>query len=84
MHAVTLPNLEPVPSTQIPPTRGIISIILDDDEMDWGGPGTEDRNVEVTIVLVRRRGLGIYKLGTRMQSVKVSYIVRVCERTSHN
>lgn len=53
--------------------RGVISIILDDDEMDWAGPGTEDRNVEVTVVLVRRRGLAMYRLGTRMQAVKVSF-----------
>jgi hypothetical protein len=80
MHALTLPHLEPVPSTIIPPSRGIISVILDDEEMEWGGPGTEDRNAEVTVVLVRRRGLGIYKLGSRMQAVKVSHYILQTQR----
>lgn len=72
MHVFSLPGLEPVPSAYISPLRGIISVILDDEEMEWAGPGSEDRTAEVTVVLVRRRGLGIYKVGSRMQAVKVS------------
>lgn len=39
--------------------------------MEWAGPGVEERNAEVIVVVVRRRGLGIYRLGDRMQPVKV-------------
>jgi hypothetical protein len=71
MHALALPSLEGIPSTTIPPLRGVSSIILDDNEMEWAGPGGEERNAEVIVVVVRRRGLGIYRLGERMQPVKV-------------
>ncbi|ORY34108.1 hypothetical protein BCR39DRAFT_518520 [Naematelia encephala] len=70
LHAFLLPTLEPVNSSLIPPLRGITSVILDDDELDWAGPGTEEKNAEMTFVVVRRKGLGIYRLGNRMNAVK--------------
>lgn len=72
LHALALPSLEPLPSTTIQSLRGIINVILDDDELDWGGPGTEEKGTEMTVVVVRRRGLGIYRVGSRMTPVKVS------------
>jgi hypothetical protein len=72
LHFLSLPNLEPVPSTLISPLRGVVSIILNDDELEWGGPGSEDKTAEMAVVVVRRKGLGVYKLGTRMVAVKVS------------
>lgn len=47
---------------------------MDDDELDWGGPGAEEKGTEMTVVVVRRRGLGIYRVGSRMTPVKVSYM----------
>ncbi|OXG40487.1 hypothetical protein C360_00255 [Cryptococcus neoformans Bt15] len=68
MHALTLPSLEAVPSTIIPTMRGVVSVILNDDELDYG-PGSEEKT-DMTIVIVRRRVLGIYRLGNRLQSIK--------------
>ncbi|OCF40481.1 hypothetical protein I317_05719 [Kwoniella heveanensis CBS 569] len=70
LHALGLPNLEPLPSSHVPPLRGVLSVILDDEELDWGGPGSEDPNAQMTVVVVRRKGLGVYKLGNRMSAVK--------------
>ncbi|WVF71576.1 hypothetical protein IAT40_006384 [Kwoniella sp. CBS 6097] len=70
LHALSLPNLEPLPSSHVPPLRGVLSVILDDEELEWGGPGSEDLNAQMTVVVVRRKGLGVYKLGNRMSAVK--------------
>ncbi|OCF74776.1 hypothetical protein I204_05158 [Kwoniella mangroviensis CBS 8886] len=70
LHALSLPNLKPLPSSHVPPLRGVVSVILDDEELEWGGPGSEDLNAQMTVVVVRRKGLGVYKLGNRMNSVK--------------
>ncbi|WWC70320.1 uncharacterized protein I206_104270 [Kwoniella pini CBS 10737] len=70
LHALALPNLEALPSSHVPPLRGVVSVILDDEELEWGGPGSEDPNAQMTVVVVRRKGLGVYKLGNRMNSVK--------------
>lgn len=51
--------------------RGVVSVILDDNELDWGGPGSEDKSTDMTVVVVRRKGLGIYRLGTRLTAIKV-------------
>lgn len=69
MHALTLPSLESVPSTIIPTMRGVVSVILNDDELDYG-QGSEEKT-DMTVVIVRRRVLGIYRLGNRLQSIKV-------------
>lgn len=68
MHALTLPSLEVVPSTIIPTMRGVVSVILNDDELDYG-QGSEEKT-DMTVVIVRRRVLGIYRLGNRLQSIK--------------
>ncbi|KAK8864291.1 hypothetical protein IAR55_001537 [Kwoniella newhampshirensis] len=70
LHALALPNLEPISSSLVPPLRGVVSMALDDDELEWSGPGTEDKTAEMTVVIVRRKGLGVYRLGNRMNSVK--------------
>lgn len=54
----------------IAPLRGVTSVVLDDEELGWDGG--EDRGGEMTVVVVRRKGLGIYKLGSRMVPFKVS------------
>jgi hypothetical protein len=60
------------------PLRGVVSVVLDDEQLEWGGPGTEDKTAEMTVVVVRRKGLGVYRLGTRLVAVKVC----ACDRTS--
>ncbi|WVR07166.1 hypothetical protein IAU60_004207 [Kwoniella sp. DSM 27419] len=70
LHALALPNLEPLPSSHVPPLRGVVSVMLDDEELEWGGPGAEDPTAQMTVVVVRRKGMGVYKLGHRMNSVK--------------
>jgi hypothetical protein len=67
-----LPSLDPLPSTTIQTLRGVINVVLDDMELDWGGPGSEDKSTDMTVVVVRRKGLGIYRVGARMVPVKVS------------
>lgn len=49
--------------------RGVMSIILNDDDLDYE-PGPEEKT-DMTIVIARRRVLGIYRLGNRLQSIKV-------------
>ncbi|WVN88218.1 uncharacterized protein L203_103419 [Cryptococcus depauperatus CBS 7841] len=68
LHALHLPNLEPVHSSTFPLMRNVVSVILNDDELDWN-PGTEEKT-DTTVVLVRRKVLSIYKLGARLQSIK--------------
>ncbi|TYJ57008.1 hypothetical protein B9479_002287 [Cryptococcus floricola] len=68
MHTLSLPDLAQIPSNVIPPMRGVISVILNDDELDWR-PGSEERT-DMTVVTVRRHGLGIYKLGHKFQAIK--------------
>lgn len=46
-----------------------MSVILNDDELDYG-QGSEEKT-DMTVVIVRRRVLGIYRLGSRLQSIKV-------------
>ena len=65
LHPLALPNLDTLPSTVIQPLRGIISVVLNDEELEWGGEG------EMTMVVVRRSGLGIYRVGQRLVPIKV-------------
>jgi hypothetical protein len=67
-----LPSLEPLPSTTIQTLRGVVNVVLDDMELDWAGPGNEERATDMTVVVIRRKGLGIYRVGSRMIPVKVS------------
>lgn len=70
LHPLALPNLEVLPSTVIAPLRGVTSVVLDDEELGWDGG--DEKGGEMTVVVVRRKGLGIYKLGSRMVPFKVS------------
>jgi len=74
LHPFALPSLETLPSTVIQPLRGVVSVVLDDEELEWGGPGSEDKNAEMTMVVVRRKGLGIYRLGQRLVAQKVRVV----------
>jgi hypothetical protein len=74
LHPLTLPNLDPVPSTVMSPLRGVVSIILDDNELDWN-PDSDDKSAEMTVIVVRRKGLGIYKLATRLIPQKVCHLM---------
>ncbi len=71
LHPLSLPGLEPLPSNSIAAIRGVVSVALNDDELDLAGK--EDGVTDMTVVLVKRKGLGIYRLGQRMTMVKVSY-----------
>lgn len=71
LHPFSLPHLELLPSTIVQPLRGIVSAVLDDEELEWNGPGSEDKGAEMTLVVVRRKGLGIYRLGQRLVPQKV-------------
>lgn len=66
-----LPSLEPLPSTTIQTLRGVVNVVLNDDELEWAGPSHEDKTTDMTVVVIRRKGLGIYKVGSRMVLVKV-------------
>lgn len=71
-----LPSLEPLPSTTIQTLRGVVNVVLNDDELDWGGPGSEAKATDMTVIVVRRKGLGVYRVGARMLPVKVSHVER--------
>lgn len=66
-----LPSLEPLPSTTIQTLRGVVNVVLNDEELEWAGPSHEDKTSDMTAVVVRRKGLGIYKVGARMTLIKV-------------
>lgn len=68
LHPLTLPGLEPVPSTSMPVIRGVVSVALNDDELDLGKEG--ESITDMTVVVVRRKGLAIYRMGNRMTMVK--------------
>ena len=74
LHPLALPSLDTIPSTVIQPLRGVVSVVLDDEELEWGGPGSEDKTAEMTVVVVRRKGLGIYRLGQRLVAQKVGQL----------
>ncbi|KLT38373.1 hypothetical protein CC85DRAFT_289576 [Cutaneotrichosporon oleaginosum] len=67
LHSLSLPGLEPLPSSSIAPVRGVVSVVLNDDELDLAD---KDGVTDMTVVLVKRKGLGIYRLGQRMTMVK--------------
>ncbi|KAL1413618.1 hypothetical protein Q8F55_001393 [Vanrija albida] len=67
LHPLSLPSLEPIPSTVIPVIRGVVTVSLNDDELDLGDG---ESITDMTVVVVRRKGLGVYRLGTRMTLVK--------------
>lgn len=69
LHPLSLPNLEPLPPNTISPIRGVVSVALNDDELDLAG-NDGDGVTDMTVVVVRRKGLAIYRLGTRMILVK--------------
>jgi hypothetical protein len=73
LHSFMLPSLEPLPSTTIQTLRGVVNVVLNDDELDWGGPGSEAKATDMTVIVVRRKGLGVYRVGARMLPVKVSF-----------
>ncbi|TXT15581.1 hypothetical protein VHUM_00084 [Vanrija humicola] len=67
LHPLSLPSLEPIPSTVIPAIRGVVTVSLNDDELDLGDG---ESITDMTVVVVRRKGLSVYRLGTRMTLVK--------------
>ncbi|BEJ17778.1 hypothetical protein CspHIS471_0700460 [Cutaneotrichosporon sp. HIS471] len=67
LHPLSLPGLEPLPSNSIAAVRGVVSVALNDDELDLAD---NDGTADMTVVLVKRKGLGIYRLGQRMTMVK--------------
>ena len=75
LQTFTLPSFDPVPNSIMSPLRGILSVILDDNELDWNGSGTEEKSVELSVILVRRKGLTIYRFGTRFAAVKVGSVI---------
>lgn len=73
LHPLSLPGLEPLPSNSIGAVRGVVSVALNDDELDLAGKEGEGVT-DMTVVLVKRKGLGIYRLGQRMTMVKVGFV----------
>lgn len=67
LHPLSLPGLEPLPSNSIAAVRGVVSVALNDDELDLAD---KDGVTDMTVVLVKRKGLGLYRLGQRMTMVK--------------
>ena len=67
LHTLALPNLETLPSTVVQPLRGVVTVVLDDEELEWGG------SEEMTVVVVKRKGLSIYRLGARLVAQKVCH-----------
>lgn len=76
LHALMLPSLEPLPSTTIQTLRGVVNVVLNDEELEWAGPSHADKTTDMTAVVIRRKGLGIYKVGSRMVLIKVSRLER--------
>lgn len=69
LHPLSLPGLETIPSNSLPTIRGVVSVALNDDELDLAGKDGESVT-DMTVVIVRRKGIALYRLGSRMTMVK--------------
>ena len=77
LHPLSLPGLEALPSNLAAPLRGVVSVGLNDDELDLAGEDGEGVT-DMTAIVVRRKGLGMYRVGNRMTSVKVACVMCLC------
>lgn len=76
LHPLSLPGLEPLPSNVMGSIRGVISVVLNDDELDLGGFDGEGAS-DMTVVVVKHKGIVVYRLGHRMTALKVGFIGRL-------
>ncbi len=67
LHFFQLPSLEPVPPGVISPVRGVVAVALDDQEMGMHAEGER----EMSLVVVKRRTVGLYMLGMRLMWLQV-------------
>ncbi|KAL7416423.1 hypothetical protein BDY24DRAFT_233923 [Mrakia frigida] len=68
LHFLTLPSLDPIPTALIQSIRGVITVALDESHHDlYSAEGSGD---EVGICVIKRRGISVYRLGSRLFSVK--------------
>lgn len=63
LHFVALPTLEPVPSGLIQSMRGVVAVAVDE--------GPEGVEGEKNVCVIKRKGIGIFRLSSRLFHVKV-------------
>jgi hypothetical protein len=66
-----LPNLEPVPHNVIQPLRGVVTVALDDQEVALQASEFGNGSIEMSVVVVKKRTVALYRLGTRMVWLQV-------------
>ena len=73
-----MPSLEPLPHGSVQPIRDVIDVALDDQEIAWrqGDDETGGKGVEITLSIVKRKTIAIYRLGAKLSFLQVSYIQR--------
>lgn len=58
----------------LPSIKGVVSIALNDDELDLG-IGDGEGMTDMTVVIMKRKGLLVCRLGASLKTVKVSYLL---------
>jgi hypothetical protein len=58
----------------IQPIREVVDVALDDQEIAWR-PGDEEgggKGVEITLSIVKRKAISLYRLGAKLSYIQVS------------
>ncbi len=66
-----LPNLDPVPNNVITPIRGVVTVALDDQEVALQIVDTSGTGMEMSVCVVKKKTVALYRLGTRMSWIQV-------------
>jgi len=72
LHPFTLPSLDPILNSQFAPIRGVVSVALNDDELDLGA-GDSEGMTDMTVVVLKRKGLVLCRIGSGFRTIKVGY-----------
>lgn len=76
LYFLALPTLEPLPHGSVQPIRDVIDVALDDLEIAWRS-GDEDnggKGVDITLSIVKRKAISIYRLGNKLSFIQVSIL----------
>lgn len=73
LYILALPSLEPLAPTIVPPIRDVTDVVLDDQEIAVRPSDTEagGKGVEITLSIVRRKAIALYRLGSRLSHLQV-------------
>jgi hypothetical protein len=67
LHPLSLPDLDPILSKDFAPIRGVVSVALNDDELDLG---SEDNMTDMTVVVLKRKAILLCRIGSGFHTIK--------------